>query len=535
MVSLPKVIHRRSFLVGSLFATTGHLWAQSKISRPTFPIEEASIESLQKAMAQGSITSVELVRQYIQRIQTLDRSGPTLRSVLEVNPDALDIARSLDIERKTTGPRSPLHGIPILIKDNIDTADKMKTTAGSLALMNAPRPKEDAPLITALRNAGAVILGKTNLSEWANFRSTRSSSGWSGRGLQTKNPYALDRNPSGSSSGTGSSISANFATVGIGTETDGSIVSPANANGLVGFKPTVGLVSRRGIIPISHTQDTAGPMARSVRDAALVLSAIAGVDPKDSVTLMAKGKMKKDYTEGFETTSLKGVRLGLLKTYVSRHPEVEKVTLKVLDRLIAAGAILVDVELPNRSTFGEAEREVLSYEFKAGLNAYLAERGGDIKTLKDLIDFNEAHKDTEMPFFGQEIFLAAQARGDLKEEPYLQALSICAQGARKDGIDAYLEKYKVEALISPTSTPAWLTDHINVTGGGGFSCSSLPAVAGYPHLTIPMGAIHGLPVGMSLIGNAWSDHRILQLGYVFEKITQARFAPRFLISAEVPS
>ena len=535
MASTFKALHRRSFLVGSLLASTAPLWARWKTAALAVPIEEASVESLQKAMTQGNTTSVELIRQYLQRIQTIDRSGPTLRSVLEVNPDALDIARSLDAERKAQGPRGPLHGIPVLIKDNIDTADKMKTTAGSLALVNAPTPKEDAPLVAALRQAGAVILGKTNLSEWANFRSTRSSSGWSGRGLQTKNPYALDRNPSGSSSGTGSSISANLATVGIGTETDGSIVSPSNANGLVGFKPTVGLVSRRGIIPISHTQDTPGPMTRSVRDAALVLSAIAGIDPKDPATLMAKGKIKKDYTEGFETASLKGVRLGLLKTYVSRHPEVEKVARKVLDRLSAEGAILVDVELPERSTFGEAEREVLSFEFKADLNAYLAERGGAMKTLKDLIDYNESHKDTAMPFFGQEIFLTAQARGDLKDEAYLKALAICAQGARQDGIDAYLEKYKVEALISPTSTPAWLTDHINVTGGGGFSCSSLPAVAGYPHLTIPMGSVHGLPIGMSLIGNAWSDHRILQLGYAFEKITQARFAPRFLTSAEVPN
>ena len=499
------------------------------------PIEEASVESLQKAMTGGSTTSVELVLQYIVRIQTLDRSGPTLRSVLEVNPDAMDIARSLDAERIAKGPRGPLHGIPVLIKDNIDTADKMKTTAGSLALLNTPTPKEDAPLVAALRKAGAVILGKTNLSEWANYRSTRSSSGWSGRGLQTKNPYALDRNPSGSSSGTGSSISSNLATVGIGTETDGSIVSPSNANGLVGFKPTVGLVSRRGIIPISHTQDTPGPMTRSVRDAALVLSAIAGVDPKDPATLMAEGRICKDYTQGFDTATLKGVRLGLLKTYVSRHPEVEKVVYKVLDRLREEGAILVDVELPARSPFCEAEGEVLSYEFKTDLNTYLAERGGEIRTLKELISYNETHRDIEMPFFGQEMFLMSQARGTLKDEAYLKALETCAQGARKDGIDAYLEKYQVEALISPTSTPAWLTDHVNVTGGGGFSCSSLPAVAGYPHLTIPTGAVYGLPIGMSLIGTAWSDHRILQLGYAFEKITQARFAPRFLVSAEVPN
>lgn len=526
---------RRNFLTHSaaLGLPLVFPFTQDRSLKPFLKVEEITIDQLRILLDTRKTTSVALVREYMKRIQQIDQSGPKLASVLEINPDALDIARKLDEERGIDGARGPLHGIPILIKDNIDTADKMKTTAGSWALADAPTPAEDAAVVQSLRKAGAIILGKTNLSEWANFRSTRSSSGWSGRGRQTKNPYALDRNPSGSSSGTGSAISANLAVVGVGTETDGSIVSPSNVNGLVGFKPTVGLVSRRGIIPISASQDTAGPMTRTVKDAALLLSAMASLDPQDPKTLEGRDRRLADYAQGIEQTSLRGVRLGVLKTYISRHPEVEKVALRTLDLLKNAGAILVDVEL-NPSTIGDAETQVLQYEFKEGLRSYLGNRGGSIKNLADIIAYNDSNSKKEMPFFGQEIMIASQAKGDLNEEIYLKALKKCQIFSRQEGIDAYLAKYQVEVLVSPTSGPAWLTDHINVGGGGGFSCSSLPAMAGYPHLTIPMGMVYGLPVGWSIIGTAWQDQRVLHLGFAMEQIFQARRAPRFLPTAQAP-
>lgn len=457
------------------------------------------------------------MRQYLDRIDQLDRRGPQLRAVIEVNPDALAIADALDAEAKAKGPRGPLHGVPLLIKDNIDTADRMKTTAGSLALADAPAPKLDAPLVKRLRAAGAVILGKTNLSEWANFRSTHSVSGWSGRGGQTRNPYALDRNPSGSSSGSGVAVAAELCAMAVGTETDGSIVSPASVNGIVGIKPTIGLIPGAGIVPIAHSQDTAGPMARSVSDAAALLTVL--------------GTRGEDYTKSLDASGLRGTRLGVARKFFGRNAAVDRLMEQAIAELKRAGAEIIDpADLPTHNQFNEAEFEVLLYEFKSDLNAYLESRGGPVRSLKDLIAFNEKHRREEMPYFEQEICESAEKKGPLTDNAYIEALARCRRLSREEGIDAVLRKHKLDAIVAPTNGPAWLIDWVNGdqdTGG----CSSPAAIAGYPHVTVPAGFVQGLPVGLSFFGTAWTEAKLIRLAYAFEKAAGGWKPPRFLGSA----
>jgi amidase len=523
-------LDRRTFLQAALAAGAVATVAKDLHAAPIpkgLVLEEATIDQLQAGMAEGHWSSEQLVEKYLARIAAYDVVGPRLNAVVELNPDAPAIARALDAERKAGKVRGPLHGIPVLIKDNIDTADRMKTTAGSLALVDAPAPKQDATAALRLRLAGAVILGKTNLSEWANFRSTHSSSGWSGRGGQTRNPYALDRTPSGSSSGSGVAASASLCAVAVGTETDGSIVSPASACGLVGFKPTVGLVSRAGIIPISHTQDTAGPMARTVRDAAILLGALAGVDPRDPAT--AQAQVQTDYTRFLHIDGLKGARLGVVKNLLGQLPHVDAVIRPALDLLKARGATLVEVELKS-AAYDEAEFEVLLYEFKADLDAYLAARGGAVKDLATLQVFNEARKDVEMPFFGQELVKQALAKGPLTDPAYLKALATCAQA--RQSITGLLQKEQLQALVGPTSGAPWLIDHVNGDSSSGLSFSSPAAVAGCPHITVPAGFVFGLPVGLSFVAGPWQEAQLLPLAYAFEQVRQARRAPRFRATAE---
>ena len=527
------LLDRRAFLGTGLAAGTAVLiGGDMKATRTSqgLVLEEATVEGLQAGLAGGRWTGVDLVRRYQARIRALDQAGPKLNAVIELNPEALAIAKVLDAERKAGKLRGPLHGIPVLIKDNIESADGMKTTAGSLSLADAPPPREDAFIVKKLRDAGAVILGKTNLSEWANLRSTRSSSGWSGRGGQTRNPYALDRSPSGSSSGSGVAVAASLCAVAVGTETDGSVVSPANANGLVGLKPTVGLVSRSGIIPISHTQDTAGPMTRTVCDAAILLSVLAGTDPRDPATREADARREADYTRFLAKDGLKGARLGVVKNHLGVHAHVDAVIRPALEVLTAQGATLVEVELKS-AAYDDAEFEVLLYEFKADLNAYLAGRGGSVKDLAGLMVFNEAHRAEEMPFFGQELLQQAQAKGPLTDPAYLKALETCAQ-ARRD-ILGLLDKHQVQALVAPTGGPAWLIDHLNGDGSS-LSFSSPAAVAGCPHITVPAGFAFGMPVGLSFVGGPWQEGTLLKLAYGFEQATRARRAPRFAPTAAVP-
>jgi len=529
-----KVLDRRSFLGASLTtaaaAALGSRFAQgAQTPAPGFALEEATCEQLQAELAAGRLTCRKLTSQYLARIRALDQGGPALHSVIETNPDALALAEELDAERKKTGPRSALHGIPVLLKDNIDTADRMKTTAGSLALADAPAPSRDAFIVQRLREAGALILGKTNLSEWANFRSTRSTSGWSGRGGQTRNPYALDRNPSGSSSGSAVAVAANLCAVAVGTETDGSIVSPASMASLVGLKPTVGLLSRSGIIPISHTQDTAGPMTRTVRDAAILLTVLAGVDAQDPATENENRPVDSDFARYLDPKGLQGARLGLVSGLLGQHAPMDRALRPALEALKTCGAKVVEVELTS-TTYDKAELEVLLYEFRAGLEAYLAGRRGTVKNLADLIAFNERHKEKEMPFFDQELLVQALAKGPLTEPAYLKALETSRQ-ARRDMEDV-LKKHQLAALIAPTGAPAWLTDPVNGDASG-FSCSSFAAVAGTPHITVPAGFVCGLPVGLSFFGRAWSEGTLLSLAYAFEQATQARRVPRFAPTASL--
>jgi amidase len=516
-------MYRRAVLAVFLAAI-----AQRPAPIQPFPLEEATAAQLQDWMTSGRYTAHQIAEMYLRRIQDVDRAGPALHAVIEVNPDALAIADALDAERTAKGPRGPLHGIPVLIKDNIDTADRMLTTAGSLAL-EGTQPSKDAFLVARLRAEGVVILGKTNLSEWANFRSTHSTSGWSGRGGQTKNPYALDRNPCGSSSGTGAAIAANLATIGVGTETDGSIVCPSGANGLVGIKPTVGLISRTGVIPISHTQDSAGPMARTVADAALLLGAMAGVDRADAATKPAPAHAQ-DYTKALDAHALRGARIGVArKQYFGYSAAADGVIEKAIADLKAAGAVIVDpADIPTGSKLDRCENEVLQYEFKSDLDKYLATRGpaSPVHSLADLIAFNEREKAREMPFFGQELFLQAQKKGPLSSTPYRTALVKCRVLAREQGIDLVLRTHRLDALIAPTGSPAWTTDLIN---GDHFSgASSTPAaVAGYPSITVPSGDAFGLPVGLSFIGTAWSEPRLIALAYAYEQATKHRRPPTF--------
>lgn len=533
----PAALARRLFLKqgalgGALawIAPGTRLGAQARpLPAPTpFEFEEATIADLQGRMTQGTLTAHRLTQAYLARIDALDRRGPALRAVIETNPDALKIAQDLDAERKAKGPRGPLHGIPILLKDNVDTADGMNTTAGSLALEGS-RPATDAFLAARLRQAGAILLGKANMSEWANFRSSRSSSGWSARGGQCRNPYALDRNPCGSSSGSGVAVSANLCAAAVGTETDGSIVCPSTTTGIVGIKPTVGGVSRAGIIPISHSQDTAGPMARTVADAAALLAAMAGADPRDPATAAMAGKVP-DVPKLLDPDGLRGARIGVARNLAGFHERVDRVFEDALAEMKRRGAIVVDpVEIPHTKELEEPEFEVLLYEFKADLNAYLAERkpGAQAKTLSDLIAFNEAHREREMPFFGQELFLKAQEKEDLTTPAYLEALAKCRRLSREEGIDAAMVEHSLDALVAPTGGPAWTTDLVNgdhFTGGN----SSPAAVAGYPNITVPAGHVAGLPVGISFLGRAWSEPTLIRLAYAFEQATHHRRGPSFL-------
>ena len=513
-------------LVGAM--GSGPTMAASTAATRGLNIVEASVADLQAAMQSGKTSSQKLVKLYLARIRAIDKAGPRLNSVIELNPDALSIAKALDAERKAKGPRGPLHGVPILLKDNIATADKMQTTAGSLALMGV-KPPRDAFVVTKLREAGAVILGKTNLSEWANMRSTRSTSGWSGRGGLTKNPYALDRNTSGSSSGSGAAIAASLAAIAVGTETDGSIISPAQVSGLVGIKPTLGLISRNGIIPIAHSQDTAGPMARNVADAAALLTAMAGADARDAATLDPLMKAL-DYSKFLDANGLAGARIGVVRgNFGGRNDLVSAVIEEALKVLAAKGAILVDpVEVPNTAKYAQTEYEVLLYELKADLAAYLAEfaSNASVKSLKDIIDFNEQNRSRELPFFGQEHFLRAEAKGGLDSKEYLDALANNLLYSRAEGIDKVMKEHKLDALVAPSGGPAWLTDFIKGdASGGGFT--SPAAVAGYPHVTVPAGNVYGLPCGISFVGSAWSEPTLIRLAYAFEQATMHRRAPTF--------
>jgi amidase len=494
-----------------------------------FPLEELTIRDLQDAMTSGRYTSHQLVELYLKRIDELDRRGPTLRSISEVNPDALRIADELDAERRQGRVRGPLHGIPVVIKDNIDTADKMATTAGSLALEGAPAPSRDAFVVERLRAAGAVILAKTTLSEWANFRSAHSSSGWSGRGGQVRNPYALDRNPCGSSSGSGAAIAANLAAVAIGTETDGSVTCPASINGLVGIKPTIGLVSRAGIIPIAHSQDTAGPMTRTVTDTAVLLTAIAGRDPRDPVTERAEGKVQ-DYAAGLDAGALKGARIGVSRAvHFGYSASADRLAEAAIELMKAHGAVIVDpVAIPNVGRLDPCEMVVLQYEFKADLNAYLAGRpGARVRTLADLIAFNERERAREMPFFGQDLFQAAEKKGPLTSEEYRTNLANCQRWAGPEGIDAAMNANRLDALVAPTMGPAWPIDHLNGDHIVG-SSTTAAAVAGFPHISVPAGNVDGLPVGLSFFGRAWTESTLIRLAYAFEQATHHRRAPGLL-------
>ncbi|HTC47960.1 MAG TPA: amidase [Candidatus Aquilonibacter sp.] len=536
--------HRRSFLktaaLGSVAAGLAPLYpalgaareiapAPSSDAVKPFELDEITISELQEGIKSGKFTARSLVEKYSARIDEIDKHGPALNSIIELNPDAISIADALDRERKEKGPRGPLHGIPVLIKDNIDTADKMMTTAGSLALVGS-KPAKDSHVAQKLRAAGAVILGKTNLSEWANIRSSHSTSGWSGRGGLTKNPYALDRNPCGSSSGSGAGVSANLCAAAIGTETDGSIVCPSSSNGIAGIKPTVGLVSRRGIIPISHSQDGAGPMCRTVRDAAILLGALTGVDPADAATTASQGKSFTDYTQFCSPNSLKGARIGVARKYFGFNDAVDALMEQSIDAMKKQGATIIDpADIETLGKFDESELLVFMYELKADLNAYLASLSPNapVKTLKEIIDFNERNRQKEMPYFGQDLFVKAESKGPLTEKAYLDALEKNHQLARTEGIDATMDKYRLDAIVAPTGGPAWLTDLVNgdhVAGGS----SNAAAVAGYPNINVTAGFISGLPVGISFFGLAWSEPTLIRLAYAFEQTTKARQTPRFL-------
>jgi amidase len=533
------IFSRRDFVQATAFATLGgtlHSPTASTVSTASTAqsdLDEITVATLQADFAAGRRTSRSVCQAYLARIETVDRAGPTLRSIITTNPDALRIADALDAERRSGRLRGPLHGIPVLIKDNIATRDRMATTAGSLALAGVIAPR-DAFIVERLRAAGAVILGKTNLSEWANFRSTHSSSGWSGVGGQCRNPYALDRNPCGSSSGTGAAISANLAAVGIGTETDGSIVCPSNACGLVGLKPTVGLVSRTGIVPIAHSQDTAGPMCRTVTDAALLLAVIQGRDPSDAGGGPAGRPGDGDYSASLNSDGLRGARIGVMRArFWGYSEETDHLCEDALGAMRAAGATVVDpADLPHAGEYDDSEFEVLLYEFKADLNAHLPAWAptAPARSLAQLIAFNARNRDREMPYFGQEIFERAEAKGPLTDQAYRDALARNQRLSRAEGIDAVMTEHRLDALVAPTGSPAWPTDLIN--GDHFTGASSTPgAVSGYPHVSVPAGYVHGLPIGITFIGRAWSEATLIGLAYAFEQATKHRRAPGFLTTA----
>jgi amidase len=483
---------------------------------PSPELEEATLAQLQQGLASSRWTSAQLVEKYLARIDQIDKHGPRINAVIELNPDAASIAAALDSERKAKGSHGPLHGIPILIKDNIETGDKMMTTAGSLALAGPPAPK-DAALVTRLRAAGAIILGKTNLSEWANFRSSHSTSGWSGRGGQTRNPYSLDRNPSGSSSGSGAAVAASLCAVAIGSETDGSIVSPSSLHGLAGIKPTVGLVPGAGIIPISHRQDTAGPMARTLTDATLLLGALTAMS----------------YEQALQPNGLKGARLGVVRQIFGFNDSVDRLINAAIDTLKDLGAEIIDpANIPTYSQLSEPEGEAMLWDFKADLNAYLKNRGAAVRSLKDVIDFNDRNRAREMPYFGQDQMIKAESKGDTSSQTYRDLVSRLDRLARQDGIDAIMSKLKLDALVAPTDGPAWLTDYVDgdhYTGG----CSTPPAIAGYPHVTVPAGQVYGMPVGLSFFGLARTEAKLIRYAFAFEQATKARRPPQYQASVKL--
>ncbi len=520
---------RRSSLCAGLigiavFCMNSSIFGQNMESKNTIEIEEMTVTEMQDAMKSGKVSSRQLVEKYLERIRQID---PKLNSIIELNPDALSIADKMDKERKSGKVRSMMHGIPLVIKDNIDTADKMKTTAGSLALVDAPTPKRDAFVVKQMREAGAVLIGKTNLSEWANFRSENSSSGWSGRGGQTRNPYILDRSPCGSSSGSGVAVAANLTAVAVGTETDGSVVCPASINGIVGIKPTLGLVSRSGIIPIAHSQDTAGPMARTVTDAVILLNAMVGADSKDSIT--SRAKSEKDYTKFLDKNGLKGVRIGVVRQYFGKNPGLDSLMEENIKLLKKNGAVVIDVNFPDFRGYGDDEFEVLLYEFKADLNEYLKDRGGKYKSLADLIEFNNDNAAKEMPYFKQEIFEKAQEKKDLDDRVYKLALLQSKVLTQEKGIDMVMDKDKLDVLLAPSNSQSWLIDLIlgdsptNYVGS-----SSLAAVSGYPNITVPSGFLNEMPIGMSFFGRAFSEPTLIKIAYSWEQATKSRRKPKYL-------
>jgi amidase len=519
-------------LAAPALARPGRAQAQTAEVK-AFELDEVTLADLQQSLASGKYTARSLTEKYLGRIAEIDTDGPALNSVIELNPDALAIADALDDERRSKGARGPLHGIPVLIKDNIGTADRMTTTAGSLALLGFTPPK-DSGVARRLREAGALILGKTNLSEWANIRSSHSSSGWSGRGGQTHNPYAYDRSPCGSSSGSGAAVSASLCAVAVGSETDGSIVCPSSANGIVGIKPTVGLVSRAGIIPISHSQDTAGPMGRCVADAAALLGALAGVDADDSTTKAPGRKAAADYTKLLDRAGLKGARIGVVRKAYDFDESVAGVLGAAYDAMKHEGAVLVDpVEIASLGKFDESELDVLLYELKHDLNLYFASAGPHVPvhSLYELIAFNETYADRELAYFGQDLFEKAEKKGPLTDKAYLDALAKDHLLTRTQGIDAVMAKYRLDALVAPTAGPTWLIDLVDGDHDTGGS-SSLAAVAGYPNINVPMGFVRGLPVGISFFGRAWSEPALIKIAYAFEQATHRRKPPRFLPTAD---
>ncbi len=494
-------------------------------------MKEHSIRELGQKMAAGEITARSLTEDYLDRIESIDRSGPRLNAVIEINPDALEIARKRDQERKSGKVRSPLHGIPILIKDNIDTRDKMQTTAGSLALEGS-YARRDAFLVKRLRRSGAVLLGKTNLSEWANFRSTRSVSGWSSRGGLTKNPYALDRSACGSSTGSAVAVAANLCAAAVGTETDGSILCPAQTCGVVGLKPTLGLISRSGIIPIAKSQDTAGPIGRTVEDVAILLGEMIGVDERDKATQLKRRKAYYDYTKFLDVDGLKGARIGVARNMLGSDKRVIEILDNCLDLMKERGAVIIDpTDLPNLDKFSKTELEVLYYEFKSGLNAYLSQLGprSRVHSLEEVIQFNEDNKDRVMPYFEQERMLAAIEKGPLSSPEYREALSKNRQLTRREGIDKIIKNERLDAIIVITGGPAWVIDLVNGDPHSWDLESTSPAaVSGYPHITVPGGQIDGLPIGISFFSKAWSEPTLLRIAYAVEQELQARKAPEFL-------
>ncbi len=527
---------RRDFCFSTALASLTATASAKGATQPSQPpgthvpagIEELTLTDMAQAFTAGRLTSRRLTQLYLDRIDALNRRGPALGAVLETNPQALDIAAALDEERRSHGSRGPLHGVPVLIKDNVETADRMMTTAGSLALEGWYAP-QDAPLVARLRKAGAVILGKTNLSEWANYRSAHSVSGWSGRGGQTRNPYALDRSPSGSSSGSAVAVSANLCAIAVGTETDGSIVSPASVNGIVGLKPTVGLISRSGVVPISHSQDTAGPLTRTVRDAAMMLGVMAGLDSADPASVAVGDRFQQDYVRFLDPEGLRGARLGIARRFFADDSPVNAFLDNCVVQLKRAGAVVIDpADLPMHGAWSVPEQQVLLYEFKAALDAYLKRLPGGFRvhTLADVIRFNEANTPRELMVFDQELFRQSQAKGTLEEAAYRDAREACLTATRSGGIDAVMSEHKLDAIVTLTSGPAWLIDTVNGdydTGG----CSSPAAAAGYPHITVPAGLYRGLPVGLSFFGTAFSEPTLLRLASGFEHVAGGREVPRF--------